>query len=109
MIGSLTHLGFYVYVESGAGEASGFTDAEFSDSGASVVTNLPSGLDILLRVSPPTDEAIRLVRPGGAVVGFLDPSGNSGLYATHTDAHFVAIDAEHGRQTTHRRHQRKQL
>lgn len=93
MIDSLIDLGFDVLVEAGAGSSSGFTDTEFVESGATIVDALPDGLDVSLRVTPPTDADAEKVTEGGAIVGFLDPTVEQDRYASHSGVHFVAIES----------------
>ncbi|MEN9578157.1 MAG: hypothetical protein RJA70_1166 [Pseudomonadota bacterium] len=67
--------GFSVQIESGAGEAAGFTDAAYTDAGASVVSEADSKsawstADVVTKVAAPsTDEAARL-KSGALLVGF---------------------------------------
>jgi H+-translocating NAD(P) transhydrogenase subunit alpha len=65
--------GSTVLVEAGAGIAAGFTDASYTEKGASVVdkTNLYSQADIVLRVQPPTESDALLFKPGAVCISFL--------------------------------------
>ena len=85
---ALAKIGVSVLVQQGAGDAAGFTDAAFAGKGAEIV---PSAMDVVnraelllrVRVSPEGTEAGRqdlaLLRPGLAVIGFLDPLNEPGL------------------------------
>lgn len=75
---------YEVAVESGAGEAASFADADYRDAGAEVadgLEDLAAGAAVMLKVRPPREredgrhEADGL--PGGAaLVGLLDPHGH---------------------------------
>ena len=63
-------------VESGAGEASGFLDAEYDAAGARVVNNRSQGLaaaDVVVGVNPLGLHEIPVMKQGATTIGFLDP------------------------------------
>ena len=63
-----------VYVESGAGEGAGFTDDEYSKSGAHVVYSKDEIFgrgDLVLKFARPMHEELELMREGASVAGFL--------------------------------------
>ena len=72
---TLKKAGLDVLVESGAGEAAGFTDAAYTDQGASVVQRAEvfqsSGVLLQVRATPLNGSP----KPGQAVIGFADPLG----------------------------------
>jgi NAD(P) transhydrogenase subunit alpha len=81
-------LGLDVQVEAGAGNAARFTDADYQQSGATIVAE-PATIwatsDIVLKVRPPVatpgtdyDEALLLKR-GAVLVGFIWPAQNKEL------------------------------
>jgi H+-translocating NAD(P) transhydrogenase subunit alpha len=75
-IKKLTALKATVAVESGAGLASGASDAAYAAAGAQVSSDraaLLEAADVLLVVGRPRAEEIFSLRPGAAVVGFLKP------------------------------------
>jgi NAD(P) transhydrogenase subunit alpha len=80
-VSAFRDLGCEITIESGAGSVAGFTDDAYRDAGATVVTSLDVAepIDVLLCVAPPSIEATKVVTPGGAVVGFLDPTANEDL------------------------------
>lgn len=91
LVPSLVKAGFDVLVETGAGEAAGFSDAAFQEKGARLAPS-PEALwrdaEVVLQVrgvgSNPemsTTELARL-RPGQAVIGFFDPLSNPGAIAS---------------------------
>ncbi|MCG6920447.1 MAG: NAD(P) transhydrogenase subunit alpha [Acidobacteria bacterium] len=81
-LAALERAGVEVAIESGAGVAAGFTDAEFSVKGASVVgrEDILSSCPLLLSVRSLAGghdaEAIGRLGPDSVVVGFLDPLGS---------------------------------
>jgi NAD(P) transhydrogenase subunit alpha len=63
-----------IVVESGAGEAAGFPDSEYTDAGAEIGNADDAwGADIVLRVAVPTVEEIGRVGEGKIMIGFLAP------------------------------------
>ena len=73
--------GFDIRIESGAGEAAFFADVEFAEAGATIVPDrngLWGEADILLKINPPTDQEIDLLREGATCISFLDLFGQPG-------------------------------
>jgi NAD(P) transhydrogenase subunit alpha len=73
---ALNKAGLEVVVESGAGEAAGFTDTAYRDQGASIATrgDVFRSSDILVQVRAlPRTEPLR---QGQVVIGFADPLGS---------------------------------
>ncbi len=78
---SVLRLADSVIVQAGSGDASGHSDDEYTERGASVVSTRDEVLgqaDVVLRVrsgaaSPDSATDIRSMKEGSAVVGFLDP------------------------------------
>jgi NAD(P) transhydrogenase subunit alpha len=68
--------GAVVAVESGAGAGCHFSDEQYRDAGAEVVTDRMQELanaDIVLRVRRPPDDEIATMRKGAIHISFLDP------------------------------------
>ena len=68
--------GASVVVESGAGAAASFSDADYVAAGARVEADLGAvvhGADILLKVRGPSDDEIGQLKAGAIVVGLLNP------------------------------------
>ncbi len=65
--------GHEVWVETGAGNPSKFTDKEYSDAGAKIVYahNELFEADIVLKVEPPTFEEIDMMKPGKTLFSAL--------------------------------------
>ena len=69
--------GFDVVVEQGAGDAATFTDAQYRDAGASIVTSGAEacrGAAIVLRVNAPSAVEAGLVEAGAVHLSFLQPA-----------------------------------
>ncbi|WAC28823.1 Re/Si-specific NAD(P)(+) transhydrogenase subunit alpha [Ancylobacter sp. SL191] len=77
-------LGAEVVVASGAGLASGVSDAEFAGAGASIAADNAaaiSGADVVLAVRRPEAAALKGVKPGALVIAIADPYGNEAALA----------------------------
>src|SRR5712691_9748971 len=74
VVKSLTGDELEVAVESGAGEAAGHPDSEYSDAGASVGSGEDAwGADIVAKVALPTLDEIGRLRSGQVLIGHLAP------------------------------------
>jgi H+-translocating NAD(P) transhydrogenase subunit alpha len=72
----LIAVGLDVYVQAGAGEAAGFTDAAYQERGGQIAGSVLEDADILLKVQPPTPEEIGRIKPGAGLIGLLHPYVN---------------------------------
>ncbi|MEO6827219.1 MAG: Re/Si-specific NAD(P)(+) transhydrogenase subunit alpha [Microbacteriaceae bacterium] len=73
--GQLTKLGLDVVVESGAGVESGHPDAEYTDAGATVATEIAAAdLDVFCHVRPLTPGIVSRLKRGAITVGFASPA-----------------------------------
>jgi NAD(P) transhydrogenase subunit alpha len=65
-----------VWIESGAGEAAGMSDAEYQAAGAKVTTDrsqlLPAA-DVVIAVQRPSPSYMAAMHPGAVLIGFLRP------------------------------------
>ncbi len=84
----LKKAGFYVTIQSGAGDAINSSDAEYQEAGAAIVDDvrqLWATADIVMKVRPPEmntdigEHEADLLRPGGWLIGFLWPGQNREL------------------------------
>ena len=74
VVARLVKKGASVLVERGAGDNAFYTDEDFEDAGAQVVSREDAfGADVVVKVQPPNDEEISLLREGGVLIGFLSP------------------------------------
>lgn len=69
-VATLVAHGFRIFVESGAGNKSRFTDHDYSEAGAEIVHSHEEVFkaDVMLKVAPPTLEEIDLMRPNQVLI-----------------------------------------
>jgi NAD(P) transhydrogenase subunit alpha len=88
VVAPLVKAGLVVLMESGAGVAAGFLDDAYTEKGAELAasrSDVYARADVLLRVRlgpsghPSTDADLAAMRPGQAVIAFLDPLTDSAL------------------------------
>lgn len=73
----LTALGAQVFVEKGAGDASGILDGQYTEAGAKTATAKSSGeADVVLKVLRPTPAEAKSYKKGAMVLASMDPYGN---------------------------------
>ena len=66
--------GATVQVERGAGSSAFYSDADFEKAGATLVSKDQAfASDIVVKVKPPNDSEIALMKEGGAYIGFMNP------------------------------------
>jgi H+-translocating NAD(P) transhydrogenase subunit alpha len=76
----LQALGYEVVVERGAGEAASFSDAAFSEAGASVGSaDEVWAADVIFEINAPSDDEISRVPEGSTLIGMLSPGLNPEL------------------------------
>jgi NAD(P) transhydrogenase subunit alpha len=63
--------GLSVVVETDAGAGALIADEQYEEAGATIGNPWPA--DVLVKVNPPTDDEISLLKPGSIVTGFLAP------------------------------------
>ncbi|MDT5064515.1 MAG: H+-translocating transhydrogenase subunit alpha, partial [Mycobacterium sp.] len=79
-VGQLVKLGYSVVVESGAGDASSFSDAAFVEAGASVGDRAEAlSADVVLKVNAPNDDEIAVLKDHATVIGLISPALNPEL------------------------------
>ncbi|RZK10636.1 MAG: alanine dehydrogenase [Flavobacterium sp.] len=81
-VNSLTSHGHRVMVESGAGEASSYSDKEYSDAGAEITkdTKKVFGCPMLLKVEPPTLEEIEMINPQTIIISAIQLKTRQATY-----------------------------
>lgn len=92
--------GHSVVVESGLGEAIGFTDDDYLDAGAEVRADPFEGADLTLVVGPPSAELATAIPEGSTLVGFLDPFTVSDAIRTFAERRIAAFAVEAIPRTT---------
>lgn len=74
-VGQLIKLGYEVVVETGAGAASSFSDAAFTEAGASVGSaEQVWSADVVLKVNAPDNEEIAALRGGATLISLISPA-----------------------------------
>lgn len=72
--------GFTVNIEEGAGFSAKFRDEAYSKAGANIVNSATAlSSDIVLKVRPPHDSDIPLLRDNSTLISFLYPARNKPL------------------------------
>ena len=72
----------HVVIEAGAGVHAGFSDAEYTEAGATLSSDtdaLLGGADILLRVNKPALEDVKKIKRGALHISYLDPYNEAEL------------------------------
>jgi len=98
VVEKLVKLGFQVAVETGAGNASNFSDDVYRAAGAEIIADaarLWAGSDIVFKVRGPSADEVRLLREGGTLISFIWPAQNPDLMQqlAARKATVLAIDA----------------
>jgi NAD(P) transhydrogenase subunit alpha len=79
----LKSLGCEVYIESKAGELSGFNDFSYKQSGGEIVSerdiNIWGEADIIFCVQVPSEDNLITLKKGAILLGLLNPYGNKDL------------------------------
>ncbi len=91
----LTALGISVSIQSGAGEAAGHGDSDYT--GADIVSDvsaLYSSADILLTVNPLSNEQIEQLKPGSIVIGYLNPYSDTDRFKRLQEKNISAFSME---------------
>ena len=100
---ALAKAGLEVLVEPGAGRAAGFLDAAYQERGAALAASradVYQRADVVLRVrlGPSADGStaadLALLRPGQAVIAFLDPLSDRGLVRALAERQVSAFSME---------------
>src|SRR5262249_45257373 len=74
-VGQLIKLGYEVVVEAGAGAASSFSDAAFTEAGATVgPAEQVWAADVVLKVNAPDNAEIAALRDGATLISLISPA-----------------------------------
>jgi NAD(P) transhydrogenase subunit alpha len=73
VVSKLTGSGFEIMVEKGAGSDASFTDAAFSEAGASLVDGVLGQAEGIVKVQKPSSDEAGRLRRGDVLIGFLQP------------------------------------
>ncbi|NEO26365.1 MAG: Re/Si-specific NAD(P)(+) transhydrogenase subunit alpha [Kamptonema sp. SIO4C4] len=97
VVSRVTQQGWEIWVESGAGEGSSFSDDTYREAGATVIAErekLWGEADILLKVAPPKDSELDYLREGSTLISFLNPLGKPELSQKLQDRKVTALSME---------------
>jgi proton-translocating NAD(P)+ transhydrogenase subunit alpha len=72
VVAKLVEPGHEVVVERGAGSAASFEDTGYDEAGATLAEEAWDA-DVVLKVQRPAADEVERLRPGGALIGFLQP------------------------------------
>ena len=94
----LKGLGCEVFVESSAGELSGFNDTLYKESGSEIVSksniNIWENADVVFCVQPPSESNLSKLKKGAILLGLLNPYANEKLQKTITSQKISALSME---------------
>ena len=94
----LKGLGCEVFVESSAGELSGFNDILYKESGGEIVSksniNIWENADVVFCVQPPSESNLSKLKRGALLLGLLNPYANEKLQKTITSKKISALSME---------------
>ncbi|MDA9230305.1 Re/Si-specific NAD(P)(+) transhydrogenase subunit alpha [Alphaproteobacteria bacterium] len=93
----LKALGFDIVVESGAGDASGFTDAGYQAEGAVIASNIRDDLgkaDIVAAVKAPALEHVKAMKKAGVLIAQLNPYQDAAGVASYASQGIEAMAME---------------
>lgn len=87
--------GHSVTVESGAGWGAAITDDAFKDAGAELADKAKAFAgDVVLKVAPPTDDEVELLKDGACLIAALNPYQNRDLVQKLADRKVTAFAME---------------
>ncbi len=87
-------LGADVLVQSGAGLASGITDADYEAAGASIAKAVLGEADVVLKVRRPSAAEIKAMKAGAIVIAIMDPYGQDAALAAMAKAGLSSFSME---------------
>ena len=94
----LKGLGCEVFVESSAGELSGFNDTLYKESGGEIVNksniDIWENADVVFCVQPPSESNLSKLKKGAILLGLLNPYANEKLQKTITSKKISALSME---------------
>jgi len=100
-------LGFEVWLEKGAGDNAGFTDAEYLEAGAKlsqIPLEIISDADIILKVQPSPSNVktgeLEFAKKNSVLIGLLSPYNNKFLAQTYAEKNISAFAMELVPRTT---------
>ncbi|MDB6179202.1 Re/Si-specific NAD(P)(+) transhydrogenase subunit alpha [Paracoccus sp. Z330] len=92
--GHLQKLGHEIYIESGAGRRSGFSDEDYIKAGATIAADaaeLIKAVDVVAKVRQPEENEITQMREGQSLISFFYPAQNGELLEKAKEQGITAI------------------
>ena len=90
----LADAGVAVLVESGAGTEAGFLDSAYEESGAQIVGDAFSGVDVVAKVQQPAGDEVARLDQGQILVAFLQPLVNGDLVRSLAERRVTAFSMD---------------
>jgi proton-translocating NAD(P)+ transhydrogenase subunit alpha len=96
VVKKLTGQGHTVLVQAGAGEGALIPDAHFEEAGAELTGDAKAvfGADVVVKVSPPSADEVKLLNDHSTLIGFLQPLTNKEGVKALADAGVTAFALE---------------
>lgn len=95
VVGRLVKGGAVVNVETGAGNGAHYPDESYVEAGATIVDRTTAfGSDIVVKVRPPDDTEIALLKSGAAYIGFMSPLDDASISARMAASGVTALSME---------------
>ncbi|PFH34540.1 alanine dehydrogenase/pyridine nucleotide transhydrogenase domain-containing protein [Besnoitia besnoiti] len=98
MVTELVSNGHKVFVETGAGVASGFTDETYKAAGACIVTsceNVYSCCQMIVKVQPPQPQEYTYIQPGQVIFAFFNFENNKAMFDAMMQREAICFSYEH--------------
>ena len=94
-VAQLVGLGLAVEIEKGAGEAAGYSDAEYKGAGAKLVATVDlKKVEVLAHVRPLTPADAKALKPGAVTIGLGSPASETATVKALRDAKVTAFALE---------------
>ena len=91
-VAKLIKLGYEVCVETGAGIKAAYSDEQFQEAGAAIVSKDEAwGADIVTCLDTPTEAELALIKPGATLIGRLNPRGNPDIVTRFQEMGITAL------------------
>jgi NAD(P) transhydrogenase subunit alpha len=87
-------IGYEVLVEANAGSEARLPDVSYEEAGASILGEAKevwSKADLILKIRPPSEEEVSLLKEGATLISFIQPAQNGGLLKSLAEKKVNAI------------------
>ena len=87
-------IGYEVLVEANAGSEARLPDVSYEEAGASILGEAKevwSKADLILKIRPPSEEEVSLLKEGATLISFIQPAQNGGLLQSLAEKKVNAI------------------